>query len=54
MEKINLEGDYIPWPDGGLKRTGPILESMKLNHLVKICGIRQANRIHILDALSTL
>jgi hypothetical protein len=54
MEKINLEGDHVPWPDGGLERTGPVFEPMKLTHLVKICGIRQANGIHILDALSAL
>jgi hypothetical protein len=54
MEKINLEGDHVPWPDGGLERTGTVLEPMKLNHLVKICGICQANGIHILDALSAL
>lgn len=54
MEKINLEGDHVPWHDGGLERTGPVLEPMKLTHFVKICGIRQANGIHILDALSAL
>jgi len=27
---------------------------MKLTHLVNICGIRQANGIHILDVLSAL
>jgi len=32
MEKINLEGDHIPWPDGGLECTGPVLEPMKLTH----------------------
>jgi hypothetical protein len=54
MEKINLEGDHVPWPNGGLKRTWPVLKPMKLTHLFKICEIRQANRIHILDALSAL
>jgi hypothetical protein len=54
MEKINLEGDHVPWPDPGLERTLSVLEPMKLTHLVKICGIRQANRIHILDALNAL
>jgi hypothetical protein len=54
MEKINLEGDHVPWPNGGLERTWHVLEPMKLTHLVKICGIRQANGIHILDALSAL
>lgn len=54
MEKINLEGDHVPWPDGGLERTRHVLEPMKLTHLVKICEICQANRIHILDALSAL
>jgi hypothetical protein len=52
MEKINLEGDHVPWPDGGLERTLLVLEPMKLTHFVKICGICQANGIHILDALS--
>jgi hypothetical protein len=54
MEKINLEGDHVPLPDGGLERTGPVLEPMKLTHLVKIYGIRQANGIRILDVLSAL
>jgi hypothetical protein len=54
MEKINLEGDHVPWPDGGLELTLPVLEPMKLTHLVKICGICQANEIHILDVLSAL
>jgi hypothetical protein len=54
MEKINLEGDHVPWPNGGLERPWLVLELMKLTHLVKICGIRQANGIHILDALSAL
>jgi hypothetical protein len=54
MEKINLEGDHVPWADRGLERTGLVLEPMKLTHLVKICGIHQANEIHILDALSVL
>jgi hypothetical protein len=54
MEKINLERDHVLWPDGGLKRTGPVLEPMKVTHLVKIWGIRQANEIHILDALNAL
>jgi hypothetical protein len=54
MEKINQEGDHVPWSNGGLKRTGPVLKPMKLTHLVKIYGIRQANVIHILDALSSL
>jgi len=54
MEKINLEGDHVPWPDGGLEHTRPALEPMKLTHLVKICGIRQANEIYILDVLSAL
>jgi hypothetical protein len=54
MEKINLERDHVPWPDGGLKRTGPVLKPMKVTHLVKIWGIRQANEIHILDALNAL
>jgi hypothetical protein len=54
MEKINLEGDHVPWPDGGLEHTELVLEPMKLTHLVKICGIFQADRIHILDALSAL
>jgi hypothetical protein len=49
MEKINLEGDYVPWPNRGLKRTGPMFEPMKLTHLVKICGIRQANVKIIID-----
>jgi hypothetical protein len=35
METINLEGDHVPWPDGGLERIGPMLEPMKLTHLVK-------------------
>jgi hypothetical protein len=38
MEKINLEGDHVPWPDGGLERTGSVLEPMKLTHLVKYVG----------------
>jgi hypothetical protein len=54
MEKINLEGDHVPWPDGGLERIGPVLEPIKLTHLVKVCGIHQANGIHILDMLSAL
>jgi hypothetical protein len=54
MEKINLEGYHVPWPDGGLERTGPVLEPMKPTHLVKICGIRQANGIHILNVLNAL
>jgi hypothetical protein len=54
MDKINLERDHGPWPDGGLERTGHVLKLMKLTHLVKICGIRQANGIHILDALNAL
>lgn len=54
MEKINLEGDHVPWLDRGIKRTLPVLKPMKLTHLVKICGIRQANEIQILDALSAL
>jgi hypothetical protein len=54
MEKINLEGNHVPWPDGRLERTWPVLERTKLTHLVKICGIRQANGIHILDAFSAL
>jgi hypothetical protein len=54
MEKINLERDHVPWPDGGLERTWPVLEPVKLTHLVKIYGIRQTNGIHILDALSAL
>ena len=54
MEKINLDGDHVPWLDRGLERTGFVLKPMKLTHLVKICGIRQANGIHILDALSAL
>lgn len=54
MEKINLEGEHVRWPNGGLERTWPVLEPMKLTHLVKICGIRQANGIHIPDALSAL
>jgi hypothetical protein len=49
-----MEGDHVPWSDGLLERTGLVLEPMKLTYLVKICGIRQANRIHILDALSAL
>jgi hypothetical protein len=52
MEKINLEGDHVPWPDRGLEHRGPVLEPMNLTHSVKICGIRKANRIHILDALN--
>jgi hypothetical protein len=52
MEKINLEGDHVPCPHRGLERTGPVLEPMNLTHLVKICGIRQANKIHILDELN--
>jgi len=54
MKKINQEGDHVPWPDRGLERTGPVLEPMMLTHLVKIYGIRQANGIHILDALNAL
>jgi len=54
MEKINLEGDHVPRLDRGLEHTGPVLEPMMLTHLVKICGIRQANGIHILDALNAL
>jgi hypothetical protein len=54
MEKINLEGDHVPWPDKGLECTGPVLELMNLTHLVKICVICQANGIHILDALNAL
>jgi hypothetical protein len=54
MEKINLEGDHEPWPVRGLEHTRPVLEPMMLTHLVKICGIRQANEIHILDALNAL
>jgi hypothetical protein len=54
MEKINLEGDHISWPDGGLECTGHVLEPMKLTHLIKICGICEANGIHILDALNAL
>jgi hypothetical protein len=54
MEKINLEGDHVPWPNGGLERTGHVLKPMKLTHLIKIYGIRQANGIHIVDALSAL
>jgi hypothetical protein len=38
MEKINLEGDHVSWPDGGLERTWPVLEPMKLTHLVKYVG----------------
>jgi hypothetical protein len=52
MDKINLEGNHITWPDRGLERIGPVLEPMNLTHLVKLCGICQANGIHILDALS--
>ena len=40
MDKINLEGDYVPWPDRGLERIGLVLEPMMLTHLVEICGIR--------------
>jgi hypothetical protein len=54
MEKIKLEGDHVPLLDGGLEHTGPVLEPMNLTHLVKICGICQANGIYILDALSAL
>jgi hypothetical protein len=54
MEKINLEGDHVPWPDGGLEHTGPVREPMKPTHLVKICGIHQANGIHILNVLNDL
>jgi hypothetical protein len=54
MEKINLEGDHVPWPDRGLERTRHVLKPMKLTHLVKICEIHQANGIHILDALNAL
>jgi hypothetical protein len=54
MEKINLEGDHVPWNDRELKHKGLVLEPMKLTHLVKICWIRQANGIHILDALNAL
>jgi hypothetical protein len=54
MEKIKLEEDHGRRPDGGLERTGPVLEPMKLTHLVKICGICQAKGIHILDVLSAL
>lgn len=49
-----MEGDHVPWPDRGLKRTGHVLEPMKLTHLVKMCGIRQANKIYILDVLNAL
>jgi hypothetical protein len=38
----------------GLERTGPVLEPMMLTHLVEICGIRQANGIHVLHALNAL
>jgi hypothetical protein len=54
MKKINLEGDHVPWLDGGLERIGLVLKPMKLTHSVKICGIRQANGIHILDTLNAL
>jgi hypothetical protein len=27
MEKINLEGDHVPWPDGGLERKGLVVTS---------------------------
>jgi hypothetical protein len=54
MEKINLEGDHVPWLDRGLERTWFVLKPMKLTHLVKICRIRQANRIYILDVLNAL
>jgi hypothetical protein len=54
MENINLEGDHVPWPDGGHEHTWHVPKLMKLTHLVKICGIRQANGIHILDALNAL
>jgi hypothetical protein len=54
MKKINLEGDHVPWHDGGLERTWLVLKPMKMTHLVKICGIRQANGTHILVALSAL
>jgi hypothetical protein len=54
MEKINLDGDHAPWLDRGLERTGLVLEPMKLTHSIEICGIRQTNEIHILDALSVL
>jgi hypothetical protein len=54
MDKINLEGDHVPWPDRGLEHTGPVLEPIKLTHLVKICGIHQVNGIHILDVLNAL
>lgn len=30
MEKINLKGDHVPWPDRGLERTGHVLEPMML------------------------
>jgi len=54
MDKINLEGDHVPWPDRGLKHTRHVLKPMKLTHLVKICGIRQAHGIQFLAALSAL
>jgi hypothetical protein len=54
MEKINLDGDHVPRSARGLERTGVVLKPMKLTHLVKICGIYQANGIHIFDALSAL
>ena len=45
----------IMYPSGvRFKCTGPVLEPMKLTHLVKIYGIRKINGIHILDALSVL
>ena len=43
----------ITYPSGvNFKCIGLALESKKLTHLVKIYGIRQINKIHILDALS--
>jgi hypothetical protein len=54
MEKINLEGDHVPRPDGGLECTWLVLKPMKLTHSVKICVIYQANGIHILDAFNAL
>jgi Zn-finger protein len=53
MEKINLERDHVPCHDGGLECTWAV-EPLKLTHLVKTNGIRQANGIYILDALSAL
>ena len=51
-KRQNLEGDHVSLPDGGFECIGPMLEPLKLIHLVKIYGIYQANKILILDALN--